>query len=80
MRGFWEKWDRLFSAITFAEAGEFGTARELMRENARDEKRDTVIKRKIPRISAPGVKRQELQSITGPENVNGTTKIASMQI
>ncbi len=57
MKGLWEKWDRLFSAIAFAEAGEFETARELMREKARVEKRDTIIKRKIPRISAPGAKR-----------------------
>jgi hypothetical protein len=57
MKGFWEKWDRLFSAITFAEAGEFETARELVRGKARDEKRDTEIKRKIARISAPGAKR-----------------------
>ena len=57
MKGFGEKWDRIFSAITFAEAGEFETAREIMREKSRDEKRDTPIARKTARISAPGAKR-----------------------
>ncbi len=57
MKGFSEKWDRLFSAVTFAEAGEFDTAREILREKDRDEKRDTKITRKTARISAPGVKR-----------------------
>jgi hypothetical protein len=57
MKGFGEKWDRIFSAITFAEAGEFDTAREIMREKRRDEKRDAPIARKTARISAPGAKR-----------------------
>lgn len=57
MKGFNEKFDRLFSAITFAEAGEFDTAREIMRENDRDVKRDTPVSRKSVRISAPGAKR-----------------------
>ncbi len=54
---FSEKWDRLFSAVTFAEAGEFDTAREILREKDRDQKRDTKSTRKTARISAPGVKR-----------------------
>lgn len=57
MKGFKDSWDRLFSAITFAEAGEFETAREIMREKPRDRKRDTQVVRKTARISAPGVKR-----------------------
>ncbi len=57
MKGFSEKWDRLFSAITFAEAGEFDTAREILREKDRDQKRDTKITRKTARLTAPGAKR-----------------------
>jgi len=57
MKGFSEKWEKIFTAITFAEAGEFDTAREIMREKARDEKRDTRVVRKQARISAPGMKR-----------------------
>ena len=57
MKSFSEKWDRLFSAITFAEAGEFDTAREILREDTRDKKRDTKVTRKTERLSAPGAKR-----------------------
>jgi hypothetical protein len=57
MKSFNEKWDRLFSAITFAEAGEFDTAREMLRDKPRDQKRDTKITRKTERITAPGARR-----------------------
>ena len=57
MKGFSEKWDRMFSAITFAEAGEFDTAREILRERPEDRLRDTPVARKTTRISAPGAKR-----------------------
>jgi len=57
MKGFTKKFEQIFTAITFAEAGEFETAREIMREQARDRKRDTQVARKTARISAPGAKR-----------------------
>lgn len=57
MKGFREKWDRIFSAVTFAEAGEFDTAREILREKDRPEKRDTKTARKTARLTAPGAKR-----------------------
>ena len=57
MKGFAKKFEQIFSAITFAEAGEFETAREIMRERPRDQKRDTRVVRKTARISAPGAKR-----------------------
>ena len=57
MKSFTEKFDKLFSAITFAEAGEFETAREIMRERPTDQKRDNTGVRKTARMSAPGVKR-----------------------
>jgi hypothetical protein len=57
MKGFSKKFEQIFTAVTFAEAGEFETAREIMREQARDQKRDTRVERKTARISAPGAKR-----------------------
>lgn len=57
MKGFSEKWERMFSAVTFAEAGELETAREIMREQKRGQKRDTQVAWKTKRISAPGMKR-----------------------
>jgi len=57
MKTFTEKFDRIFTAITFAEAGEFETAREIMRERPTDKKRDNTSVRKTARMSAPGAKR-----------------------
>ena len=57
MKSFTEKFDRLFSAITFAEAGEFETAREILKERPIDRKRDNTGVRKTARMSAPGAKR-----------------------
>ena len=57
MKSFTEKIERIFTAITFAEAGEFETAREIMRERPRDQKRDNTGVRKTVRMSAPGAKR-----------------------
>jgi adenine-specific DNA methylase len=57
MKGFSKRFEQIFTAITFAEAGEFETAREIMREQARDQKRDIPTARKSARISAPGAKR-----------------------
>ena len=57
MKSFTEKFDRIFTAITFAEAGEFETAQKIMRERPTDQKRDNTGVRKTTRMSAPGVKR-----------------------
>ena len=57
MKGFGKKFEQLFTAITFAEAGEFEAARQIMRDEVRDEKRDRPVSRKRARISAPGAKR-----------------------
>ncbi len=57
MKSFTEKFDRIFTAITFAEAGELETAQKIMREKPRDKKRDDAGLRKTARMSAPGAKR-----------------------
>jgi len=57
MKSFTETFERIFTAITFAEAGEFETAREIMRERPTDQKRDKAGVRKTVRMSAPGAKR-----------------------
>ena len=57
MKSFTEKFDRIFTAITFAEAGEFETAQKIIRERPADQKRDNKGVRKTARMSAPGVKR-----------------------
>jgi hypothetical protein len=58
MKALSRTWEKLFAAITFAEAGEFDTARDLMRERDQDQKRDTQIARKSTRLSAPGANRR----------------------
>jgi hypothetical protein len=58
MKAISKTWERLFAAITFAEAGEFETARSIMREREQDQKRDTQIARKSMRFSAPGATRR----------------------
>jgi hypothetical protein len=52
MKALSKTWEKLFTAIAFAEAGEFETAREFLRE--RDEKRDTQVIRKSIRPHAQG--------------------------
>jgi hypothetical protein len=56
MMGFSEKWERVFMAAAFAEAGEFETAREVLREKTKERKRETEPARKIIRPSAPDVR------------------------
>ena len=57
MKSFTEKFERIFTAITFAEAGEFETAQEIMRNKPRNQKRDGEGTRKAARMTAPGAKR-----------------------
>jgi hypothetical protein len=60
MKGFAKKVENLFVAIAFAEAGEFDTAREYMREEDRLRQIDRVIPSVRPRVGlrAPGLKRK----------------------
>jgi len=59
MEGLMKKLDRIFVAAAFAEAGEFDTARDIMREDRRPQKVDRVTPRSRTRkeLRAPGIKR-----------------------
>lgn len=57
MKSFTEKIDRIFTAITFAEAGELDTAQKIMRERPRDQKRDEAVVRKTAGMSVLSAKR-----------------------
>ncbi|NWF74984.1 MAG: hypothetical protein HXY53_00180 [Nitrospirae bacterium] len=54
-----KKLEKLFSAIAFAEAGEYDTAREILREEEREQKREIIAPTLRPRkeLRAPGIKR-----------------------
>ncbi len=60
MKGLAKKIENLFVAIAFAEAGEFDTAREYMREEDHPRQIDRVIPTVRPRqeLKAPGFKRK----------------------
>ena len=60
MNGFAKKIENLFVAIAFAEAGEFDTAREYMREEDRPRQTDRVVPTVRPRVTlrAPGLNKK----------------------
>ena len=60
MKGFAKKIENLFVAIAFAEAGEFDTAREYMREEDRPQQIERVIPtvRLRKELRAPGLNRK----------------------
>ena len=60
MKGFAKKIENLFVAIAFAEAGEFDTAREYMRDEDRPRQTDRVTPSVRPRqvLQAPGLKKK----------------------
>jgi hypothetical protein len=60
MKGFGQTIENMFLAITFAEAGEFETAREYMREEDRPRQTDRVIPTLRPRVTlrAPGINKK----------------------
>ncbi len=53
MKEFTEKWERVFMAVAFAEAGEFETARAILKEKRKGPDREIQSPRKITRASAP---------------------------
>ena len=52
-----EKLEDVFAAAAFAEAGEHETAKEMMKKQPRDQKRDVVDARPRKQMRAPGIKR-----------------------
>ncbi len=56
MKKLMEKFERVYSAVAFAEAGEFETAKEIMREEKQEHKRDTASPKR-EQLRAPGIKR-----------------------
>lgn len=58
MKKLLKKLETIYSAVAFAESGEFDTAREIMNED-QVQKRDRKTKKKRPRrqMQAPGIKR-----------------------
>ena len=59
MKRLMQKLDRIFVAATFAEAGEFETARDIMREDERPQKVDRITPSRRPgkELRAPGIGR-----------------------
>ena len=59
MKKLLKKLEDVYAASAFAEAGEFETAREIMREEDRPQKVDRIspIKRTRKELRAPGIKR-----------------------
>ena len=57
MKKFMKKLENVYAAAAFAEAGEHDTAREMLREEKRDQKRDTAVSRPRKQLRAPGVGR-----------------------
>lgn len=59
MKRILKKLENIYAAAAFAEAGEFDTAREIMSEEEREEKRDRKTPSQRPRkqMRAPGMKR-----------------------
>jgi hypothetical protein len=58
MRKILRKIENIYAAAAFAEAGEFDTAREILRDEDRDQKRKRIHPRKTRRkqLRAPGMK------------------------
>ncbi len=57
MKKLLKKLENIYAAVAFAEAGESDTAREIMREDKRVQKRDRVSPRPRKQLRAPGIKR-----------------------
>ena len=59
MKELMKKLDKIFVAAAFAEAGEYDTARDILREDERPQKVDRTTPTSRPRkeLRAPGIKR-----------------------
>jgi len=59
MKGLMKRLENMFVAATFADAGEFETARDILREDKRPQKVDRITPSIRPRkeLRAPGIER-----------------------
>jgi hypothetical protein len=57
MKNFLKKLENIYTAVAFAEAGEFDTAREMMKEEKQIQKRERITPRPRMQLRAPGIKR-----------------------
>jgi len=57
MKKLMKKIENIYAAVAFAEAGEHETAREIMREDDRPQKRERTSERPRKQLRAPGMDR-----------------------
>ncbi len=57
LKRIFKRLEDIYAAAAFAEAGEFETAREIMREEERPRKRERLMPRPRKQLRAPGIKR-----------------------
>jgi hypothetical protein len=57
MKKLMKKIENIYAAVAFAEAGEHETAREILREDKRPQKRDRMSQRPRKQLRAPGMER-----------------------
>jgi len=57
MKRFLKRLENIYAAVAFAEAGEFETAREIMREEKRPQKVERITPRPRKQLRAPGMDR-----------------------
>ena len=57
MKKLFKKLEDVYAAAAYAEAGEHETAREIMREEKRTQKREQITKRPRTQLRAPGINR-----------------------
>ena len=57
MKKLMKKLENIYAAAAFAEAGEHETARDIMRDEKRQQKRDRLTQRPRKQLRAPGMNR-----------------------
>lgn len=57
MKSLLKKFEDIYSAVAFAEAGEHETAMDILREEKRDQKRERPSPRPRKQLRAPGIKK-----------------------
>lgn len=57
MKNLLKKLENIYAAVAFAEAGEHDTAKDILKEEKRTQKRDRITPRPRTQLRAPGIKR-----------------------